>query len=341
MLGSVLVLGAALGGLTAARHAIAEAQTEARLDGVYGLDARVDGAHLSLIDRHIQLHGLVINPALGEVPEDMVYVETVDIYVQGPLAPWAGSTAQVTLDGVDLHLRVGEDAANSQASLDARTIEELRELSPWPVDELHIERGRGRYLDPARKFDIDIEDLRGHATNLVRARDRFSDGDFEANGAEIELHARLEDSAKLTVTGRARLDRPDADFHVHATIAGFPLESVEPMIYEDKKIEVEDGYVAIDADLQGRDGAMQGWISPNFERVDFEAALREGLAAPLNAIGERAKSELLDDPIDPSRDDRIHVAGSYGAKGIHLHATKENNSLIQRLLFDAGAQRLR
>lgn len=339
-----LVLIGAVGWM--AMDEIVRRQAETKLESVYGVTATVDGASFHPVQRRIVLHGVHLNPELSEVPEDMVDIETVDILVYGRMihsraTGSEGSRAHIKLVRPHFHLVVHGDAEKSQAGLSPEAIEDLQELSPWEPDEIHIEDGSARFIDSGRRLDIDVTALHASVTNIAAARNRAGALTDDPDPAKIEFDAKLEEVATLKFKASSQLHDATPDFEFDGSLMGFPLESVEPMIYEDKKIRIDDGYVALDVHLRGRDGVLDGWIAPDFDNVDFAGQLRDGFAAPLNAFGAKAKSEVLANPMNPGRSNKIIVDGSYGeGRPPRVRATKKKNSLTQRMIFNSGAQRL-
>ncbi len=337
------VLALVMGGLVLAtagaafflRHEVTRAVAESKLSRVYGLDARVDGAELSLWNRRIVLHDVIVNPELSDVPEDMAAIESVEIYVHGPLwRPYgAPSHSQITLVNPRFHLTQNDDVARRQSMPSKRTFEELRGLSPWIVDEIYVEGGEGRFIDPARSFDLEFSDLAVRGRRLATARSLADEP------MDLEADMKIEEAGTLHIEATSAPwgdENGPGDFDAKLQLAGFPLRSVEPVFYREKKIRVEDGYLAVSVYLHGRHGRLEGWIAPAFENVDFEGALRDGLEAPLNAFGAKAKTAVA------NRANKIVVEGTYAADGkVRLHATKKDNNFVQRTLFNSGAKRLR
>lgn len=304
---------AVLVGLRAALPGWTLDRLNARLERLGSYHGEVEDLDLHLWAGSYTLYGVTVTKRSDAVPVPFFSAPRIDFSLAWSALLHGAVVAEADfyrpeLNFVDLR---GDDNQTGQGVHWRRRLESL---APIRVNEIRVHDGtvhfRNFFTKPA--VDQQATHVNGRVRNLTNVRDR---GD---RAADFDLTAQVLGEAPMHLSGSANPFAVLEDFHFQMKIDSMDLTRLNETLRAYANLDVESGQGQFVMELAAKDGRLEGYAKPLFDRVEifsWQHDIEQQGDNPLHALWE-ALSGALEDLFKNQQENqfatRIEIQGDIG-----------------------------
>jgi uncharacterized protein YhdP len=295
-----------------------------RLEEIPGYTGHVSDVNIALIRGGYQIHGISIFREPSQVQQPFFSARLIDFTVAWRELLRGKLVSDMQIDRGQLNIVRDEIETETQADLDRRWQEVIKDIFPIHITHLELSEGAIRYRDNTQDPEVDvfIRNLHAVATGL---RNRVAENGDEFP-ARIVAHGESLGGGRVELQIRAEPLAPQPHFHLAARIDDVNLPDLNEELEAYANVNVSQGTFRMAAEMAGKDGGFQGYVKPFFEDLDFENIEDEDRGL-LERLWEKVVAGLAWLVKNKSRDQvgtRIPFEGMFGDPEVGLWTTITN-----------------
>jgi hypothetical protein len=221
---------------------------------------------LSLLRGGYTAYDVTIVKVDADVETPFIAMERMDLALQWDALIRGDAVGAMVMHRPIVNLVQSETPAASQLGTGVNWPQEVRELFPFQLNVVEALDGLVTFRAPGidAHESLTAGDLQMTLWNLNNAQRR----EVKAF-ADVDLSARVLDSAPLRLTGQIDPNEELPAFNIDVTLEGARLVDVNPWLREFINVDAHEGVFSLYAEFAAADGRFEGYLRPILENPKF------------------------------------------------------------------------
>jgi len=281
----------------------------ANMDGYRG---RVDDVDVALWRGAYALDGLLIEQIDGDQPVPFVDIETVDISIAWAALLQGEVVAELVLTHPILNFVGGTNSQNGKGNDWRETVDGL---VPVTINHLRIRNGELHYRDFSTSPQVDLvaREMEAEVTGL--STNPGEDG--ERQPADLDLHATVQHSGELTLTGTLNPWEEHPTFDMNLTLERLAVRQLNPFLRAYAGVDAEEGRFFLYSELHASGGRFRGYVKPMIEGLSVFRFGEDGdLLDQLGDLAAQIVQDVFENPGTDRFATQVTLSGSFDAPGV-------------------------
>jgi hypothetical protein len=262
-----------------------------RLDSLIGHDATIGGLEVDFPRGVLAFTDVTLRKTGGTATTPFLQVARLEVIVEPSIVdPDAETFKSVVLHKPRFALIVDHTEAGTQRSIDPDWQDKVSAL-PFPTDRLRVIDGSVEYRDettrPPSHFVLSGLDVT--AAQLARAAREPG-----SRGATVSARALVMGESPLKVDVAFTPGGSPVDGEVHLALAPVQMSRLNGLLRSRFGIDVSTGTLGLTADLDARDGAVTGTVTPKLANVSVLGSKETDITRPLRELLIEIQLKRLD-----------------------------------------------
>jgi hypothetical protein len=226
----------------------------------------VSDVDLSLLRGGYTAYDVTIVKVDADVETPFIAMERMDLALQWDALLGGDAVGEMVLHRPIVNLVRSQTAAESQLGTGVNWSQEVRELFPFQLNVVEAVDGLVTFRAPGIQphESLTASDFQMTLWNLNNAQRREAEA-----FAEVDLSARVVDSAPLRLTGQIDPNERLPAFDIDVTLEGARLVEVNPWLREFINVDAHEGVFSLYAEFAAADGRFEGYLRPILENPKF------------------------------------------------------------------------
>jgi hypothetical protein len=208
----------------------------------------------------------IVKVDAADVATPFIAIERMDLALQWGALLKGDAVGAMVMHRPIVNLVRSETATGSQLGTGVNWPQEVRELFPFQLNVVEAVNGLVTFRAPGIEphESLTASDFQMTLWNLNNAQRR----EVEAF-ADVDLSARVVDSAPLRLTGQIDPNEELPAFDIDVTLEGARLVDMNPWLREFINVDAHEGVFSLYAELAAADGRFEGYLRPILENPKF------------------------------------------------------------------------
>jgi hypothetical protein len=268
------------------------------------------------------MNGLRITKSNGRVPEPFIAADIIDFSIYWRDLIRGRFVSQIYIKNIQLNFHRGKSDEESQLNADRRWQSVVHDLFPIDITYLDVEGGVLRFVDSRQtpKVDIEIKDLRIHATGL---RNRLGD-DNEPYPAKVQVTGNTIGGGEIHLFAKIEPLADKAHFELNLELKKVTLPALNDFLHAYAGVRVAQGRFEFFFQMAMHKGHYEGYAKPFFNDLRFEDSNLKSLGEEIWTKVVAALAEFAKNSETKQVATRIPFSGDNGGLDIHTWKSIEN-----------------
>ncbi|MES2662986.1 MAG: DUF748 domain-containing protein [Pseudomonadota bacterium] len=270
------------------------------LDKMPEYDGRIGDVDIKLWRGAYEIENIKIVKTKGDVPEPFFKTKVAQLSIEWKAIFKGALVGEIELDTPVINFVKGPTAEQTQVDVDGPWLDIVSELFPLSINRLAIQNGIIYYRDYHSQPNVNLK-----LDKIMLLGENFTNqqSDAQQKLAAIDVKGRMfgEAAFKMAMKIDAFTNYPTFDMNFKTD--PFTLRKVNDFPRAYANFDFEKGTLAIVAEMAAKDGELEGYIKPLFDKVaivDLQqdgknpiALVWEGLVAGVAQIFQNQPEERL------------------------------------------------
>ena len=293
-----------------------------RLNKIPNYTGRVASVHLGVWRGAYRMDGLRITKSNGRVPEPFIAADSIDFSIYWRDLIRGRFVSKIYIKNIELNFHRGKSDEESQLNADKRWQSVVHDLFPIDITYLDVEGGVLRFVDSRQtpKVDIEIKDLRIHATGL---RNRMGDNN-EPYPAKVQITGNTIGGGELHLFAKIEPLADKAHFELNLVLKKVEVPALNDFLHAYAGVRIAQGRFEFFFQMAMHNGHYEGYAKPFFNDLRFEDDNLKSLGEEIWTKMVAAVAEFAKNSKTKQVATRIPFSGDNGGLDVHTWKSIEN-----------------
>ncbi|MBU3020332.1 DUF748 domain-containing protein [Aestuariibacter sp. A3R04] len=199
----------------------------------------------------------------GEIEQPFFSAKKVDISVLWSAIMDRTVVATVLVTAPSINVVDGTSTSRSQSGENENWLYLADQLMPLKVDQLTVQRGAVRFLNPSAGVDVSLHHLDATAINLVNSRDLSKN-----LVATLNATGKTTQQGTLILTASLNPATPLPTFDINLQVSDVALVNFKSLLDTYAPFDLEAGHLEMAMELACDNGTIEGYAKPILHNVD-------------------------------------------------------------------------